>query len=139
MPITLPRLVVANIVSLHFRILNDFRILGAIFLLVTQSLSAADRDGTSKPIQPWETGVLLLPALDATADAANMQTPRQLVIRHRQQVELLTRRFKVMGDAMALRAIKISPAINVAQLSRNSMVGTTARLDRLNYGASHYQ
>ena len=47
--------------------------------------------------------MLLLPPLDATPDSAHMQAPRQLVIRHREEYELITRQFKMLGEAMATK------------------------------------
>jgi hypothetical protein len=68
-------------------------------------------------VTPGATGVLFLPALDATADSAHMQAPRQWVIRHREEYEFITRRFKVLGEGMAIRAAKTSPVLDLGNLS----------------------
>ena len=118
MSIKQPHFTPGDFAFILLRILLNAGILGAVFFLGVQSLPAADETGIAiTSIQPGETGVLLLPALDATRDALNMQTPRQAVIRHRQQTELITRQFKVLGEALALKAAKISPAIELDQLS----------------------
>jgi hypothetical protein len=71
-------------------------------------------------VVPRETGVLLLPALDATADAAHMLAPRQLVIRHREEYEFITRQFKMLGETMAAGAAKTAPNIDLGNLSARS-------------------
>jgi hypothetical protein len=78
-------------------------------------------------VVPRETAVLLLPALDATRDAKNMQAPRQLVIRHREEYEFITRQFKMLGEAMAARAADAGPKIELGNLSAR----TAANLDLL--------
>jgi hypothetical protein len=55
-------------------------------------------------VSPREISVLLLPALDVSAESTNMLGPRRLVIRHREQYEFITRRFKMLGETMATRA-----------------------------------
>ena len=81
------------------------------------------------PIQvtPRETSVLLLPALDVTPDSAHMQAPRQLVIRHREEYEFITRQFKMLGEAMAAKVADSSPKIDLA----GSSARTSANLDLL--------
>lgn len=76
---------------------------------------------------PAETTVLLLPALDATPDARNMQAPRRSVISHRAQYEFLTRGFKVFGEKQAAAVANRSPAIDLDSL----LARTPAELDRL--------
>jgi hypothetical protein len=66
------------------------------------------------PVAPPETAVLLLPALDATADSINMQQPRQVVIRHRVQAEFISRHFKMLGESLAMKAAVLSPGIDLA-------------------------
>jgi len=90
--------------------------LSAVFLLAS---GRAQADDGSVPLQaiPSETSVLLLPALDATKDAEHMQAPRQLVIKHWEQFEFITRHFKVLGDAMAAKAADAEPKIDLGKLS----------------------
>lgn len=71
-------------------------------------------------VTPREASVLLLPALDATPDSAHMQTPRQMVIRHRAEYEFITRQFKMQGEAMAVQAAEIGPGIELGNLSARS-------------------
>jgi hypothetical protein len=98
------------------RFLINVPLLGVLLLAAAPLLRSADRPGVSS-LLPQETGVLLLPALDATRDAANMQAPRQLVIRHRQQAEFIARHFKMLGETLALKAAGVSPAVDLATLS----------------------
>lgn len=64
---------------------------------------------------PQATGVLLLPALDGTKDAANMLKPRQAVIRHREQAEFIKRQFTVLGETLATQAAEAPPKIDLTQ------------------------
>ena len=79
--------------------------------------SAADRPPAATMVRPPETGVLLLPALDATADSEHMQGPRQFAIRRVAEGEFIARQFKVMGEAMAARAASADPPVDLACLS----------------------
>lgn len=98
-----------------------------VLLPVNPAVRADDPPGPPSLKAPRETGVLLLPALDATKDAANMQAPRQAVIRHRQQAEFITRQFKMLGETLAFKAADVSPAIDLTQLSAR----TAENLDSL--------
>ena len=70
---------------------------------------------------PRDTSVLLLPALDSTSDAKNMQEPRHVVIRHRVEYELITRQFKMLGESMATQAAQsTTPKINLGDLFARS-------------------
>jgi hypothetical protein len=100
----------------------------AAVLLLTASPSRAD-EPLLAPIKvtPKETGVLLLPPLDATPDSAHMLAPRHLVIRHREECEFITRQFKMLGEAMATNAAAASPGIDLTALSER----TAGNLDLL--------
>ena len=96
--------------------------LSLCLVLLTGSLAKAAGQ-TLAPIQvsPRDTSVLLLPALDATSDAKNMQEPRHVVIRHRMEYEFITRQFKLLGEAMAAQAAgSTTPKINLGDLSARS-------------------
>jgi hypothetical protein len=72
-------------------------------------------------VAPRDISVLLLPALDATSDAKNMQEPRHVVIRHRVEFEFITRQFKMLGETMAAQAAEsTTPKINLGDLSARS-------------------
>ena len=71
-------------------------------LLISSPVKAGDAPAPMR-VTPRETGILLLPALDATADSAHMQAPRQLVIRHRLEYEFITRQFKMLGETLAAK------------------------------------
>lgn len=90
------------------------------------SLPAENSPAASKIVSS-ETGVLLLPALDATKDAANMLAPRRAVIRHREQAEFLKRQFKLLGEPLAVRAAEASPKIDLTRISDR----TAENLDQL--------
>ena len=88
---------------------------------------ADDRSASPEKVIPQETGVLLLPALDATTDSAHMQAPRQAVIRHRVEYEFITRQFKMLGETMAAKAADNAPRIDLENLSTR----TAENLDEL--------
>jgi hypothetical protein len=86
-----------------------------IFLLAV-SLARADGDNLAPvKVTPRETSVLLLPPLDTTPDSAHMLAPRQLVVRHREEYELITREFKVLGETVAGKAADSSPKVDLAE------------------------
>jgi len=97
--------------------------MASVVLLLTSSPARADEEILA-PVQvtPRETGVLLLPALDATKDSTNMQAPRRLVIRHRAEYEFITRQFKMLGEAMAAKAAEAAPGIELGDLSARTAV-----------------
>ena len=94
------------------------RFLGAtmMILLCVPSWGAERRDETSLP-PAREIGVLFLPPLDATPEATNMRAPRQLVIRHRIQFELIARQFTVLGETLAAQAANAVPTVDLSSLS----------------------
>jgi hypothetical protein len=99
----------------------------AILLLTGLPVRADDMLLAPMKVTPRETRVLLLPALDATPDSADMLGLRRAVIRHRQEREFITRQFKVLGDAMAVKAADSPPKIDLASLSAR----TSRNLDLL--------
>jgi hypothetical protein len=106
-------------------------ITAAIVLLLNGSQARADLQILA-PIRvtPSETSVLLLPALDATKDSANMQAPRQLVVRHREQYEFITRHFKVLGDVMAAKAADAGQKIELGDSSGRTVENLEALAKR---------
>ncbi len=92
-----------------------------VFFLFAGSPARGDEEMLA-PIQvtPRETGVLLLPALDATTDSAHMQAPRRLVVRHRLEYEFITRQFKILGEGMAAKAADAAPKIELGELSNRT-------------------
>jgi hypothetical protein len=87
--------------------------------LVTGSLAqAAEQILAPVRVTPRDVSVLLLPALDATSDAKNMQEPRHVLIRHRVEYEFITRQFKMLGETMAAQAAgATTPKLNLGDLS----------------------
>lgn len=81
---------------------------------------------------PQDTAVLLLPVLDATSDSKNMEAPRRSVIRHREQVEFITRQFRMLGDSLAIKAAAVSPEIDLASVGAR----TEKNLDLLAHRAN---
>ena len=102
-------------------------VVSAILLLTGLPVRADDMLLAPIKVTPPETRVLLLPALDATPDSADMLGLRRAVIRHRQEYEFITRQFKMLGDAMAVKAADSSPKIDLASLSAR----TSRNLDLL--------
>ena len=98
-----------------------------VALLITSPARAGEDVLAPMRVTPGETGILLLPALDATADSAHMQAPRQLVVRHRLEYEFITRQFKMLGEAMAAKAANTAPEIALGDMSTR----TAASLDML--------
>jgi len=90
---------------------------GGHFLLAALPVQADETLLAPVRVKPGETGVLLLPALDATADSAHMLAPRQLVIRHREEYEFITRRFKMLGEGLAAKVAAAAPGIELGDLS----------------------
>jgi len=101
--------------------------LAAVFLLTASPSRADEKLLSPGKVTPRETGVLLLPPLDATPDSAHMLAPRHLVIRHREEYEFITRQFKMLGETMARQAADAAPKIDLAGLSAR----TAGNLDLL--------
>jgi hypothetical protein len=95
----------------------------AIWLLLPTGSLVRAAEQILAPVQvtPRDVSVLLLPALDATSDAKNMQEPRHVLIRHRVEYEFITREFKMLGETMAAHAAEsTTPRINLGDLSARS-------------------
>jgi hypothetical protein len=102
-------------------------LVGVAVLLAGLQAHAGVENLPATQIIPRDTGVLLLPALDVTKDAQNMQAPRQLVIRHREEFEFIARQFKMLGEAMAEKVAAVRPKIALGSLSAR----TATNLDLL--------
>jgi hypothetical protein len=89
----------------------------AIALLTAAPARAGEKLLFPTHVTPRQTGVLLLPPLDVTPDAAHMLAPRSVVIRHREEYEFITRQFKVLGEAIASTAADNGPRIELDDLS----------------------
>jgi hypothetical protein len=105
------------------------RLLTLTAILLLSAAPACDGEKLLFPIHvtPRQTSVLLLPALDTTPDAAHMLPARSAVVRHREEYELITRQFKVLGEAMAAKAADNGPHIKLDDLSER----TPANMDLL--------
>jgi hypothetical protein len=101
--------------------------MSAILLLAGSPARADEKLLAPSKVTSHKTGVLLLPPLDATPDSAHMLGPRHLVIRHREEYEFITRRFKMLGETMAAKAADSSSKIDLASLSAR----TSGNLDLL--------
>jgi hypothetical protein len=100
-------------------------------LLLTASPDRAQANGQERllppdQVTPFETGVLLLPPLDAVPDT-HSQAQRAVVVRHREDYEFITRQFKMLGEAMAANAADADPKIKLADPSAR----TAGNLDLL--------
>jgi hypothetical protein len=105
-----------------------FAALAILIALSGGKTARADEPALSPvAVVPREIGVLLLPAVDTTPEASNMLAPRQSVIRHRQQAEFIARQFKILGETLASKAAKVSPSIDLTQVSAR----TPANIDLL--------
>jgi len=92
-------------------------ILCSVLLLTAGPARPAERLPAARQATARATRVLLLPALDATPDAAHMLAARGAVIRHREEYEFITRQFTMLGEAMAARAAGESPRIRLDDVS----------------------
>ena len=101
--------------------------LTAVLLLIISAARAEEKLLPPRQVTPHETSVLLLPPLDATPDAAHMLAPRGLVIRHREEYEFITRQFKMLGEALAVKAAEDVPRIELVEWSAR----TAGNLDLL--------
>lgn len=107
--------------SFWFNVKISSLMAAAALLLATSPSRAEEKLLPPGKVIPRETGVLLLPPLDATPDSAHMLAPRHLVIRHREEYEFITRQFKMLGEAMATNAAAASPGIDLATLSARTV------------------
>jgi hypothetical protein len=84
---------------------------------------AAPASGVAEIPPPRQTGVLLLPPIDATVDSARLAPLRQQIVRLQVQYQFIARQFKVLGEALAVRAAAASPAVDLddpgARTARN--------------------
>jgi hypothetical protein len=88
-----------------------------ILLAAAARLWGGGPPSAAMAISPEKTTVLLLPALDLTPDAAHMLPAREAVIRHREEFELISRRFNVLGDAAAEKAAGLTPRIDLGGIA----------------------
>jgi hypothetical protein len=86
----------------------------ALLLLASSPVPAAGPPAKAPATSPDKVAILLLPALDSTPDAAHMLAPREAVIRHREEFELISRRFDVLGEAVATKAADSPPRIDLS-------------------------
>ena len=111
--------------SSRFDIKISLMAVSVLCLLAASPTRAGEEMLAPIRVTPSQTSVLLLPALDATTDSSNMLAPRQLVIRHREEFEFITRQFKMLGEALAAKAAVAAPGIELGDLSGR----TAANLD----------
>ena len=104
------------LIKLKFRFVTCLLAVSVAYVLAALTASASEGRLPSAPVVPHETSVLLLPALDVSAESTNMLGPRQAVIRHREQFEFITRRFKVLGETMAVQAAHEVPGFDLNQV-----------------------
>jgi hypothetical protein len=102
-------------IKLRFRVVTSLPVVSAAYVLAALAVSAGEERLPSAQVVTHETSVLLLPALDLSAESTNMLAPRQLVIRHREQYEFITRRFKVLGETLAVQAAHEVPKFDLNQ------------------------